>query len=250
MNRGIFHFFLSILFLIVAWYLLAFYAPKYLFPYPHTVAYAFVELFMKMNLLENMLSSIIRIAVGYIIGVLLGIVLGILVLLSRFIQNLVYPIVAFIIVTPSFAFIPLLMIWVGLNDWLAITAIIICTAFPIIYAFMSSHKYIDRELIESAVIYGATDTYIALYIILPLSITHLATILRYESGHGWRLGFVTEYIALSNGLGALMMYAYSTLRVDEVIALLIIIGVLTYLFQQMITLIENRLLRKWHIIQE
>jgi len=96
---------------------------------------------------------------------------------------------------------------------------------------------------------GASNTYIVLHIILPLSITHLATILRYEAGRSWRLGFVTEYIALSNGLVALMMYAYSTLRVDEVIALLIIIGVLTYTFQQTITLLENMLLKRWGIIQ-
>lgn len=229
------------------WYFLAFYSPKYLFPYPHTVFYASIDLITKMDLLENLLYSTIRVAIGYVIGVFLGIGLGVLILLSRLIRSLLYPIVTFIVITPSFAFIPLLMIWIGLNDWLAITAIIICTAFPIIYAFMSSHKYIDRELIEAARIYGATDTYIAIHIILPLSITHLATILRYEAGHSWRLGFVTEYIALSNGLGALMMYAYSTLRVDEVIALLIIIGLLTYIFQQTITLIENKLLKKWYI---
>ncbi|RLG77274.1 MAG: hypothetical protein DRO14_02550 [Thermoprotei archaeon] len=249
MNRRLLYTLLSPILLIAVWYLLASFTPKYLFPYPHTVVYALIELFRRMNLLENMLYTVIRVTIGYVVGVLLGIVLGILVLLSRLLQNLIYPIVAFIIVTPSFAFVPLLMIWVGLNDWLPVTAIIICTAFPIIYAFMSSHKFINRELIAAAMIDGASNTYIVLHIILPLSISHLATILRYEAGHSWRLGFVTEYIALSNGLGALMMYAYSTLRVDEVIALLIIIGILTYAFQQAITLLENTLLKRWGIIQ-
>jgi ABC-type nitrate/sulfonate/bicarbonate transport system permease component len=224
--------FLSITILIILWYIIAIPTPRYLFPYPHQVVIALIDLLFEKNLLINIFYSFVRVSLGFILGVFIGIGIGVLALLSRLFREIIYPLISFIIVTPSFAFIPLLMIWIGLNDLLVITTIIICTSFPIMYALISSYKYISRELIEAAIIDGASNIYIVLYIILPLSITHLATILRYESGHSWRLGFVSEYIALSNGLGVLMLYAYSTLRVDEVIALIIIIGLLTLLFQK------------------
>ncbi len=235
---------LSITILVTLWYIIAIPTPRYLFPYPHQVVAALIDLLFRENLLINIFYSFVRVSLGFALGVFIGIGIGILALLSRLFREIIYPIVSFIIVTPSFAFIPLLMIWVGLNDFLVIIAIVICTSFPIMYALMSSYKYIGKELIEAALIDGANNAYIITHIVLPLSITHLATILRYESGHSWRLGFVSEYIALSNGLGALMLYAYSTLRVDEVIALIIIIGLLTLIFQKIIDLIEEKTIIK------
>ena len=248
MKTRILHTLLSLTVLLTFWYLLSLTAPRYLFPDPYTVLLGFIDLILHKNLLWNLLVTLARVTTGFILGVLIGFGLGSLFLYSRVVRDIVYPLVAFIIVIPSFAFIPLLMIWIGLNDWLVIIGIIICTAFPLIYALISSYKYIDKRLIELTILHGLRGRKLYFKVILPLSITHIATILRYEAGHSWRLGFVTEYLALSNGLGALMLYAYSTLRVDQVIALIITIGTLTLIFQKTINHIENHILRKWHLI--
>ncbi len=239
---------LSIITFLSIWYLLSLSAPKYLFPDPYMVLLGFIDLVLHKNLIWNLLITLTRVTTGFILGVLIGFGLGSLFLYSRVVRDIVYPLIAFTVVIPSFAFIPLLMIWIGLNDWLVIIGIIICTAFPLIYALISSYKYIDKRLLELTILHGIRGRKLYFKIILPLSITHIATILRYEAGHSWRLGFVTEYLALSNGLGALMMYAYSTLRVDQVIALIITIGLLTLTFQKTIDKIENKILKKWHLI--
>ncbi|MCD6300439.1 MAG: ABC transporter permease subunit [Staphylothermus sp.] len=239
---------LSLSTLVLIWYLLSLTVPHYLFPDLIMVLQAFKELLFQRNLLWNLLMTLTRVTIGFLLGVLTGFFLGSLFLYSRIVRDIVYPIIAFIVVIPSFAFIPLLMIWVGLNDWLVIIGIMICTAFPLVYALISSHKYIDKRLLEFTILHGIRGRKLYFKIILPLSVTHIATILRYEAGHSWRLGFVTEYLALSNGLGALMLYAYSTLRVDQVIALIITIGALTLLFQKTIDKVETKILRKWHLI--
>lgn len=236
---------LALLPIIIIWYILSYFAPRYLMPYPHDVVIALVNLFLNHNLLQNILLSLSRVVIGFCIGVFLGILFGVIALFSKIVKDLFYPIISFIIVIPAFAFIPLLMIWIGLNDLLPIVAVIICTAFPLIYSLVSASKNIDPEMIDIAIVLGASRSEIIKNIVLPLSISHITSLLRVEAGHSWRIVFVTEFLALPNGLGALMMHSYSLLKVDEIIALIIIIGLLTLGFQYIIEYIEYIILKRW-----
>lgn len=235
----------SIVVFLSIWYLIGYNMPRYIVPLPHDILYAFIDLVLYRNLLYNLSLSFIRVLAGYFLGILIGVVIGIIALLFNTIREALYPIIAFITVTPSFAFIPLLMIWVGLNDLLPIAVVIICVSFPIVYALISGFKNIERPYIDAAIVYGASKKDIVLKIVLPLSITHIASLLKLEAGHGWRLVFVTEYLALTSGLGGLMVYAYSTLRVDEVIALIIVVGLSAYVLQCFIEYIETSILKRW-----
>ena len=230
---------------IIIWYILSSIAPHYLLPYPHEVGFALINLFLNKNLLENLIISLFRVFIGFLTGIALGILLGIAILISGILKKLFYPIISFIIVIPTFVFIPLLMVWIGLNDFLPISAVIICTSFPLIHSLTSASKSISQEMIDSAIISGADNMDLIRKIILPLSLSHIAPILRIEAGHSWRIVFVTEFLALPNGLGALMMRSYSLLKIDEMLALVILIGFLALVYQLIIEKIESIFLRKW-----
>ncbi len=249
-TRKLLSYLLSIIILLIIWYALSLFVPHYLFPTPLDVLKAFVKLWQRESLLVNIVVTLYRVAVGFLIGLFLGFTLGVISMLYRVFRDLIYPLVAFITVTPSFAFIPLLMLWVGLNDVLAIVAVAVCVGFPIVYSFMSGKKNVDPEIVDVALTLGASKKDVVFKIIIPLSITHLASLLKLEVGHSWKLVFVTEYLALSSGLGYLMVRAYSTISVDEIIALIILLGLLALLFQYIIELIETKILRKWGYMGE
>ena len=230
---------------IIIWYVLSSIAPHYLLPYPHEVGFALINLFLNKDLLENLIISLFRVFIGFLTGIALGILLGIAILISGILKKLFYPIISFIIVIPTFVFIPLLMVWIGLNDFLPISAVIICTSFPLIHSLTSASKSISQEMIDDAIISGADNMELIRKIILPLSLSHIAPILRIEAGHSWRIVFVTEFLALPNGLGALMMRSYSLLKIDEMLALVILIGFLALVYQLIIEKIESIFLRKW-----
>jgi len=235
----------STLLFLVTWQILGSLSPSYLFPTPLRVLEAYKKLLVEENLLTNIMITLYRTLVGFAIGIALGFGVGFLTLYSRVLKASIYPFISFIAVTPSFAFIPLLMIWIGLNDALAVVAIIICVGFPIAYSFVSASKNIDPEIIDAALTLGADRKRLIDEIVLPLSLTHVASMLKLEAGHSWRLAFVTEYLALSSGLGSLMMKAYSTIRTGEIIALIITIGFLALFFQVFIEFIEARITGKW-----
>ncbi len=231
---------------LVVWYILStIIALPYLFPSPISVGKALVRLFIERNLFYNILYTLYRVLLGFVLGVLLGIGISVIVLLSSFLKRALYPYIVFTAVMPSIVFIPLLMIWLGLSDLLVITAIVVCTSLPIAYSVISASKNIDPEIIDVARTLGITGKTLILKIILPLAITHIASTLKIEAGHSWRIGFITEYLALSTGLGALMFFSYSTLHVDEIIALILVIGFLSLSFQLCIEHIETTIMKKW-----
>ncbi len=243
-------YFSSITILVIVWYVLVLFVPHYLFPTPLDVLKAFVKLWQREFLLTNIIVTLYRVIVGFLLGLFLGFTLGIFSMLYKVFRDLIYPLIAFITVTPSFAFVPLLMLWIGLNDALAITSVAICVGFPIVYSFISGGKNIDPEIVNVALTLGASKKDIVFKIVIPSSITHLASLLKFEASHSWKLVFVTEYLALSSGLGFLMVRAYSTISVDEIIALIILLGLLALSFQYMIELIETKIMKKWGYIGE
>ncbi len=236
---------LSLVLFVTIWFALSLFTPHYLLPTPLDVVRAFIEMTLKESLLIDIMVTLGRVLLGFSLGLLIGLTLAIASMMYNMFRDIIYPLVAFISVTPSFAFIPLLMIWIGLNDMLAIAAVAICVGFPIVYSFISSKKSIDPEIINVALTLGASRKDLVFKVILPLSITHLAPLLKLEAGHSWKMVFVTEYLALSSGLGFLMVRAYSMISVDKIIALIILLGLLALVFQYIIELIETRIMRKW-----
>lgn len=227
------------------WYMIYYVYPSPLFPPPHSVVYALTDLVVNEDLLGQLLLSLYRVLLGFSMGILLGLALGILVLLSRLMKNIIYPLIAFIAVTPSFAFVPLLMLWIGLNDLLPIAVVVLCTGFPLAYTIVSGSKKIDPDVIDVALTLGASKKTLLLRIILPLTLTHIASMLKLEASHSWRLVFVTEFLAVSSGLGYLMMKAYSMIRVDKILALIMVLGLSTLLLQHLIERFETLLTSRW-----
>ncbi len=233
----------SLAILVLLWYAVAAKAPHVLIPYPHEVAEALVNLVASGELLPAIAQSLARVALGYASAAGLGVLIGAAGLYSRLFRELTYPIISFVVVTPSFAFVPLLMLVVGLNEWLVFWAVVICVSFPIAYALYGSVKSIDPSLIDAAKVCGASKSDIIFYVVLPLAITHVFALLKVEAGHAWRMVFVTEYLALTSGLGGLMIRAYALMRIDEVLALVIVLGALALATQKGLEALEDWLIR-------
>lgn len=235
---------IGILIIISLWEIISILVHSQLFPSPYAVALSMFYLFLEENLLLEFLISLYRVIIGLSLGILLGLVLGILIILFDFIREVVYPVIVFLIVTPSFAFIPLMILWIGLNDWLPISIVIICTGFPIVYAIISSLKNIEPDIIDVALTLGGKKHVIIFKIILPLALTHIFSILKVETSHALRLVFVTEFLAVSSGLGYLMTKAYSLLRVDKILAIIIVLSFTGLLLTYIIEYIESKVMEE------
>lgn len=216
-----------------------------LFPPPSMVFLKLYLMVVSGILFQEYLTTLYRVLVGFLSGAILGIVFGILIAYSRIISRTLYPIIAMFSVMPTLALVPLLIVWIGLNDMLAIIAVFLCSFIPLAYNTVSGIRHIDPEVIDVAKTLGASRLELLIKILLPQTLPSILSALKLEVAMAWKTCFVTEFIALSSGLGRLMIEALNTLSVDEMIALLLILTLSSYGFVRFFEELEKSFLAKW-----
>jgi len=219
--------------------------PSYLFPPFSQVMGTLTYLILKGEIVEAYLITLRRVILGFTLGSLLGIVCGILLSYSKTLRESLYPFFSFLAVIPVIALLPLLMIWIGLNELLPIVTVFLCSSIPVIFNTLSGARSINPELVRIAKTLGANDVKVIYTIILPLSLPSILSALKIEAAMAWKTCFVTEMLVLSSGLGYYMLLAESTLRVDILLASLIILSISCYLFYLLFERIEVIMLSRW-----
>ena len=219
--------------------------PTYLFPPPSRVGMTLIHLIVSGTLVNEYVRTLVRVLIGFTLGALVGLFVGIALSLKDLVRDVFYPILAFLAVTPTVALIPLLMVWVGINEFLPITAVFICSSIPVIYNTISGMRSVDPEMIGVAKTLGASTFKVIFTIMLPQALPSIFSALKIEAVMAWKTCFVTEMLVMSSGLGYLMIVAQSTLRVDVLIAALLVLSVSTYLFHLLFEKLELSVLRRW-----
>ena len=164
---------------------------------------------------------------------------------NKLVEKTLGPILYLLYPIPTLGWLPLLLIWIGINELLPITLIFICSFFPLLYNTMAGVKLVDKQLIKVAKTLGASNFQILVEIVVPIAIPNIFTGLRLEAGMAWRTVLAAEMIAIPVGLGALAMKAQSLLLVDVIIDVLITLSVVCLLFEKIFEILEQKLTRMW-----
>ena len=240
---GIFPIFLFL----VGWEIIsrANFVPSYLFPPFSEVLISFVKISLSGELPYNFIMSFFRVIVGFTLGTSAGILMGVLMGYNQVIEKALNPIFYILYPIPVLGWLPLFVIWIGINDLLPITLVFICSFFPLLYNTMTGVKEVDPQLIKVAKTLGASDLQILMDIIFPLALSNIFTGLRLEAGMAWRTVLAAEMIAIPVGLGALSMKAQSLLLIDVIIDVLIVLAVICLVFEKLFEIIEKKLTAAW-----
>lgn len=205
----------------------------------------FYELSMNGVLGENFLSSLSRVLIGLSAGSITGIIMGTGMGWSRIADKVLNPIISLIYPIPTLGWIPLLMLWIGINEMLPITLIFICSFFPVLYNTTTGIKNVDGEYIKAARSLGASDAKVLLTVVMPLALPNVFTGLRLEAGMAWRVIIAAEMVAIPSGIGALLMKAESLIRIDIILVCLIVLAIMCFLFEKFFQYLEIRITGKW-----
>ncbi|MGM0682121.1 MAG: ABC transporter permease [Thermodesulfobacteriota bacterium] len=194
---------------------------------------------------DNFLASLIRVLAGFSAGSVTGVVLGIIMGWNRFMDRALNPIFSLLYPIPALGWLPLFMLWIGINEMLPIAIIFVCSFFPVLYNTITGVKTVDTSYVQAARTLGASDFQILTTVVWPLALPNIFTGLRLEAGMAWRTIIAAEMVAIPTGLGALLMRAESLIRVDIIIVVLIVLAVISLLFERFFAYLEWRLTRKW-----
>lgn len=194
---------------------------------------------------ENFLASLIRVMAGLFVGTVTGITMGIIMGWNRLVDTALSPIFSLLYPIPALGWLPLFMLWIGINELLPIAIIFMCSFFPVLYNTITGVRNVDKSYVQAARTLGASDLRILCTVILPLALPNIFTGLRLEAGMAWRTIIAAEMVAIPTGLGALLMRAQSLIRVDIIIVVLIVLAIMSLSFERVFAYLEWRFTKKW-----
>lgn len=237
----------TVLALLVIWAIAAAYSvvsPVFL-PSPWTVAKALYALnvtgFVDSTLAEHALASLLEIFGGLAVSLVIGIPAGLAIATSRVGKGILDPIVEFLRPLPPLAYLPLVIIWVGIGEASKITVIALAMLPPIILSTAAGVKAAPVDYVNAARSFGAGRLQVLRHVILPGAIPSILTGIRIALGAGWSTLVAAELVAASQGLGFMIQSAAQFLVTDIVISGIIVIALIAFLFEITVRLIERRL---------
>ncbi len=218
----------SILLPLLLWWLVTTFGnidPKFL-PSPAKVLEAFGRLWSTRELLKDTVASLWRVGVGFIFAAGLSIPVGVLMGSFASIRALLEPIFGLMRYMPAPAFIPLLILYLGIGEEPKITLIFIGVFFFNALMVMDTVKFVSKDLIEATYILGGDRKQALLQVIFPHVLPGIIDACRINLAAAWQLVIVSELIAATEGLGRRISVAGRFLRTDEIFVGLIVIGVI------------------------
>jgi NitT/TauT family transport system permease protein len=199
---------LSIALGILAWAILAreINAPA-LFASPEDTFLKFVALAKTGVLVTNVVASLKRILVGFVLGSAIGIPLGIAMASSELIYDFAKPYIFLFRFIPPIAILPLLVIWMGIDNASKYAVIAFATLFIVVINTIAGVVAVPEVKVRAAKTLGLTRLQIIRYVILPSAVPFIATGLRIAMGNAFAVVVSAEMISANNGLGTMILMA-------------------------------------------
>ncbi|WP_433559727.1 ABC transporter permease [Pseudonocardia xinjiangensis] len=233
---------------VLGWQLLATsgeFSPSQL-PTPGAVLAALVELVTRGELWQHIGISTQRVLLGFAAGAGSGLVLGGVIGLSRPARALLAPSIQALRAVPSLAWVPLLLLWLGIGETPKITLVAIGAFFPVYTTVSAALAHVDRHLVEVGRAYGRTGVRLFVQVQLPAIAPAALSGLRLGLAQGWLFLVAAELIASSIGLGFLLIDSQNTGRTDILLLAIVLLAVLGKITDGILGLAERRLLRRWN----
>ncbi|MBN9075962.1 MAG: taurine ABC transporter permease [Rhizobiales bacterium 65-79] len=196
------------------------------------------------TLWEHTRASLTRVFGAFFLACLTAIPIGIWMGVSRVARGLFDPIIEFYRPLPPLAYLPLVIIWLGIGEFPKIFLIYLAIFAPMAIAARAGVKSVSIEQIHAAYAMGGTQGQIIRHVILKAALPEIFTGMRIGIGVGWTTLVAAEMIAADRGLGFMVLNSAQFLDSAAVIMGIIVIGVFAFAFDLLVRYLE-RLLIPW-----
>ena len=197
-------------------------------PNPQAVIEAFQHLWAQGFLPQDTWASIFRVSVGFLLAAAVSIPIGVAMGTFASIRALMEPLIGLLRYMPAPAFIPLLIIYLGLEEEPKIALIFIGVLFFNILMIMDAVKFVPKDLIETTYTLGGQRWQVLLSVIMPYVLPNIIDAFRVNIAAAWNLVIVAELVAAEDGLGRRILLAQRFLKTDEIFACLIVLGIIGF----------------------
>ena len=219
--------------------------PAMSFPRMSAILATWWELIVSGELLGELLPSLWRMFAGYFVGVALGVLVGLLMGYVRFFYTLLEPITEVLRPIPSPAYLPIVILFLGIDDEMKIFMIAFASFFPVLLNTYSGVRSVDPVQLQTARTFGVSGWNLLWQIVLPASSPYIFTGMRVSLAVALIVMVISEMVAASSGIGYFILSAQRGFKIREMFAGVLTLAALGYILNRLFLIIENRVLA-WH----
>lgn len=194
------------------------------FPAPSRIAETGMRLVVNGALVEHLAATLRRVALGFSLGAAPALALGLLAGWSPRARAVIDPFVAAAHPVPKIAFLPLIMLLVGIGEGSRLVVIALGACFPVLINTMAGVRQISPVHFDVAHAYGAGPLTTLRRVVVPGSMPSIVAGIRLGLNRALLLAITVELIGARDGLGAMIWLARETLRTEELYASLFVIA--------------------------
>jgi len=191
------------------------------------------------SMLEHVGASLMRILAAAVIAIALGVPVGLLMGLSRWAKGVFDAPIEFYWPLPPLAYLPLMIIWLGIGEVSKIALLAMAMFAPIVLSAQAGVRSVSLERVNAALALGATRLQLLREITFPSALPEILTGIRIALGVGWGTLVAAELIAATRGIGHFIMSASQFLATDYVFVGIGVIALCAFAFSYSMRMIER-----------
>jgi sulfonate transport system permease protein len=220
--------------------------PRFLFPAPSEVLQTLLQGFADRTFIFGILASLRRILLGYSISLVAGVLLGLGISRNKLIAETIGSLILGLQTLPSICWLPLALLWFGLNESAIIFVVVMGALLSITTATESGIKNAPPLLIKAGQNMGARGPRLLFEVIVPAALPSIITGMKQGWSFAWRSLMAGELLYGSVGLGNLLTVGRELNDMSQVLAVMLIIIIIGLCADYLVfTRLERGMRRRW-----
>jgi len=237
--------------ILLTWHALVIWSGTRVFPSPLRVQQGLAELIHKGLFFSYMRDSLFRVGAGYLLAVGLGVPAGLLLGWYSAAAYTANPVIQMLRPISPLVWIPLAIIWFGASDAAAIFLVFLSSFFPVVVATMNGVRSVPAVYRQAGQNFGLSSVALLRRVIFPAALPQMLVGLRIALGIAWLVIVAAEMIAVTSGLGYLILDSRNAgQRYDLVVAGMLIVGVTGLALDVAISRLERCKSVRWGFLND
>ena len=227
------------------------YFPPVLMPTLPTVADTLFVMLSDGSMVLHALYTLYRVLFGFALAIVVGLPLGILMARFQPVERFFLPLVSALMPIPSFALVPLFMLWFGIGNTTTVMIVFYAATFPMVFNTWTGVRSVNPLWLRAAGSMGADEHRLFWKVIIPGASPFIITGLRQAFLRSWIAVVGAEMIAASDwGLGWVIFDAKEFLNADIMLASLVVIGGIGFVFERVVFgSLERATVLRWGMVR-
>jgi NitT/TauT family transport system permease protein len=215
--------------------------PPMFLPTPTAVLQSGWKMLTENNLMADVFISCWRVLAGFVVSAVIGVPMGIAMGTFKSMDSLFAPFVGTVRYMPVTAFVPLIIIWVGLGEESKILIVMLGVVLYNAIMVADAVKFIPNEMINVAYTLGARRREVLFKVIIPATFPSVLDTIRVNISGAWNYLVIAELVAAQSGLGFRIIQAQRFLQTEKVLFCIAVIGLIGLVIDYALKWISQKL---------